>query len=124
MFGDQPMNFTAVAAGNLPEQYVCVQGSGAMTAGLATAATQKVLGVAQNAPNAGEFMTVCPLGKTRVKIGGNVAAWDRLTTDSSGRAIAISGAVNSGTVCIGHAMEAGGAGDLIMAFINPFQIAG
>lgn len=117
MYGDQQLNLTAVAAADIPEQYIIVQGSGTSgrdhVAGLATAKTQTLIGVAQNKPLAGEALTVCPLGKSRVRAGGVVAAYGRITSDASGRAIA----TGSGDVCIGYALEAASSGDLIEALI-------
>lgn len=109
MFGFQPINFTLVAAGAIPIYHV-VQASGANYGGLATAATQALVGIAQQAPAAaGEFVSVCGLGDSRAYAGGTISLGARVTSSSSGRVIAAA----SGDVFIGYAAEAGAAGDLI-----------
>lgn len=114
MFADQPINFTLTAAGAI-SRYHLVQGSGSNTGGLATAVTQALVGVAQNDPAAaGEAVTVCPLGKSRVYAGGTIAVGDRLTTNASGRAVACT----SGSVYFGYALEGAAAGDLFTAMVN------
>jgi hypothetical protein len=118
MYGDQQVNLSVVAAADLPERYLIVQGSGTSgknaVAGLATAKTQSLIGVAQNQPLAGEHMTVCPFGLTRVKAGGSITAYGRITSDGSGRAVA----TGSGDVCIGYVLEGAASGDLVTAFLN------
>lgn len=114
MFGDQPINFTVTAAGAVPKYHV-VQGSVNGYAGLATAVTQALIGVSQNDPAAaGEFMTVAPLGKSRVTAGASLAAYARLTTTASGRVTFAA----SGNVVIGWALEGATAdGDIIPAML-------
>lgn len=115
MFGDQPLNFTMTAAGAIP-RYAVVQGSGTATVGLATADTQNLLGIAQSeAAAAGEFVSICPLGRSRAVAGAAVSAYARITSNGSGRVVAAA----SGDVIIGYALEAAGAdGDSIQVMLN------
>lgn len=116
MFGDQTHNFTVVAAATLPQQYVAVIGSSANYGGLATAVTQNIIGIAQNVPQIGEFMTVCPFGQSRAIAGAAVTAYAELTTNGSGRVIA---AVSGDSCVIGYALEAAGAdGDLFKIWVQ------
>lgn len=115
MFGEQLLNYTVIAAATLPQQYMIVQGSSANYGGLATADTQTLIGIAQNVPNAGEFMTVCPFGQSRAVAGAAVTAYAEITTNGSGRAIA----ATSGDSVIGYALEAAGAdGDLFRVWVQ------
>src|SRR5262245_33051402 len=115
MFGDQPLNFTRVAAVSMPQQYLIVQASGTGYGGLATSKTQVLIGVSQNLPSSGEFLGVCPLGRSRIVAGAAVTAGSRITSNGSGRAIA----AGSGDSIIGVMIDAAAAdGDTVEAWIN------
>jgi hypothetical protein len=116
MFNHQPVNITLLAAATLPQQYLVVQGSSANYGGLATAVTQSLVGIAQNVPQAGEHLTVCPFGQSRAVAGAAVTAYAELTSNGSGRVIA---AVSGDSCVIGYALEAAGAdGDLIRVWVQ------
>jgi len=118
MFGDQPLNFTVVAAVAIP-QYHIVLGSGENYGGLAGAGLGAALiGVCQGAPQAGEFATVCPLGKSRVVVGSAVTAYQKITSTASGRACP----TVSGDTIVGMALQAGAVGDVVMAMLYPPSI--
>ena len=113
-FGDQPINFTLVAAVATPRNHI-VQVSGANFGGLATSKTQALVGIAMNEPaNAGEHLSVCPLGRAEVYCNSAVTLGARITSGASGRAIP----AGSGDVIIGYALEAASPGDLFTALIN------
>jgi hypothetical protein len=108
-FNNQPINFTLTTVGT-PSRYHVVQASGGNSCGLATAATQTLVGIIQNAPLAGEHATICPLGISKAVAGAAVAVGAKVTTNGSGRVITIS----SGAGLLGYALEAAGAdGDTI-----------
>lgn len=115
MFGDQPLNFTLVAAGAVPRYHIVQGTSGTNMGGLATAVTQALVGVSQNDPAAaGEHLSIAPLGRSRITVGASLGAFARLTTTASGRATFAA----SGNVVIGYALEAAAAdGDVIEAMI-------
>jgi hypothetical protein len=127
MYGEQPVNFTMVAAGPV-SQYHIVQASGdGVYGGLATdPVTQNLRGVAQNVTLTGDHITVCPFGISRVVAGAVVALGERITCNASGRAVPVATVptsgwdpTNSGQVFIGQAIEAAEAdGDIIMCFIK------
>lgn len=77
------------AANNAGLQYRFVKLTGAHQAGLATAATDAVVGVLQNKPQGvGHAATVALSGISHVEAAGVVAAGATVTSDSVGRAVA------------------------------------
>lgn len=76
-------------------QYKIVKFTAASTIGLAAAATDKLIGVLQNRPQANVGAAVAVAGRALVKAGAAVAVGDRLTADASGRAIATTTAQNA-----------------------------
>lgn len=115
MFANQEFNFTLVAAGAIA-QYRFVTGSSDNYGYQSSAGTQTIVGVSQNAPAAaGEHLSVCPLGLSRIQVNTAVAAFALLTATVSGGATTAA----SGDMVAGVALEAGAVGDLITAFINP-----
>lgn len=82
---------------------------------VATAATDKIIGVTQGAAAAGETATIklrSGSGTFKAKAGGTIAVGDRLTSNGSGQLIATTTAANE---VVGFALEAGASGDFIEA---------
>lgn len=79
---------------------------------VASAATDKLLGLSNTAPTAAEEMTeVClPGGGGKGKLGGTVSAGDKLTSDSNGKLVATT---TENDQIIAVAMEDGVENDLI-----------
>ena len=80
---------------------------------VATAATDKIIGVTVGAIAAAETGTVrlrSAQGTIKVKAGGTIAVGDKLTSNGSGQSIATTTAANE---VIGMALEAGASGDFI-----------
>lgn len=80
---------------------------------IATAATDKFIGVTVGAIAAGETGTIrlrSAAGTMKVKAGGTIAVGDKLTSNGSGVAIAT---VTSGNEILGMALEAGASGDFV-----------
>lgn len=80
---------------------------------LASASTDKLFGVLNNTPKAGETASICgrnAQGTFKVLINGTVAINDLLTADATGAAITTT---TSGDQVIGQAQEAGVAGQVI-----------
>jgi hypothetical protein len=114
MYGPQELNFTLLAGVSTP-QYRIVQTSGVNYGGLATAATQALVGIAQNSAAVGEHISVCPIGMSRCYVNSAVTASNRLTATASGGVTVAA----SGDTVIGIAMETGATGDLIRVFVQP-----
>ena len=107
------------------KQFYLVKLSAARTVALASAAADAVIGVLQDKPAAsGRAALVRVHGLSKVVAGGTIAAGDRLTSDTAGKAIvqAASAGVNNGIV--GIAVEAAVASDIFTAFINPHSYQG
>jgi len=115
MYGDQPLGFTLVAAVAVP-QYHIVLGSGANYGGLAGAGSSyaSLVGVAQNAPNAGEHLSVAIMGRTRCYVNSAVTPFAAITSAGSGRACPAA----SGDTAIGFALETAAAGDLTSVMLT------
>lgn len=118
MYGDQPLNFTLIAAVATP-QYRLVLGSGENYGGPAVSAAQMNVGVAQNSAAAGEHISVCPLGESRVYVNSAVTAYARITATASGGIAPLAVASGDNQICNGFAMEAGSPGDIIRVFVQP-----
>lgn len=104
----QSGRLTRKAAADLSAlQYTCVKldTNGNLVA--ATAATDKVLGILQNAPvlnGYGDVLVRGASGTSKAKLGGTVAAGDNLTSDGSGRLITT---VTGGNEIVARATRAG-----------------
>lgn len=82
---------------------------------VATAATDKIIGVTVGAIAAGETGTIrlrSAQGTMKVKLGGTVAVGDRITSNGAGALITTTTAANE---VVGVALEAGVSGDFIEA---------
>lgn len=79
------------------------------------AATTWPVGIAQDTPATGAIAQVRVLGISKVLAGGTIAAGDRLTSDSAGKAIATT---TAGNVIVGTALTAGVANDVISVLLT------
>lgn len=95
-------------------QYRFVKLTGEHQCGLAVAATDLVVGVLQNKPQAvGDACTVGYIGISKIEAAGVIAAGGSVTCDASGRAVA------SGANVMGYAIHsAGAAGQLIPVLLR------
>lgn len=83
---------------------------------LAVAATDQVIGVLENGPKANDTADVflrSGNGSYKIKAGGTIAIGQKLTIDSSGRAIYVTGTPTAGNEIVGVALEAGVVGQII-----------
>ncbi|WP_263418678.1 capsid cement protein [Terriglobus albidus] len=86
---------------------------------LASAATDKIVGVSDNLDVvSGDRYDVVVAGYAPVTYGGTIAAGDPLTSDANGAAVTAAPAVGSNVRLIGFAHFAGVAGD-----VWPIQVA-
>lgn len=97
------------------KQYFIVKLNSSRQVILTAAATDQLLGVVANVPDAGTNapVDVCVRnaeGTFKVQCGGTVAVGDRLTSDAAGKAITT---VTAGNEVLGIAVEAGVAGQVI-----------
>jgi len=85
---------------------------------VATAATDKIIGVTQGAVQAGEVANVklrSGAGTYKVKLGGTVAVGDAVTANGTGLLITTT---TAGNQVVGQAFEAGVSGDFIEAMTS------
>lgn len=108
-------------AGLTASQYTYVKQDVDGTVILATAATDKVVGILVNHPAAGDNANVTLLtgqGTEKITLGaGGCAIGDYLTATAAGAAIVTT--TNKDKV-IGQALQAGNAGDIVEALITNF----
>jgi hypothetical protein len=83
---------------------------------LANAATDELLGVIAHKADAGKAVKVHVLGSFLVEAGAAITKGARVTSDSSGRAVAAS----TGNMVLGRAQQAAtAAGELVEVFFTP-----
>lgn len=112
-------NYSALSA----TRYIFVQATGARTAMQCINPTSTaMLGVMQNNPDVGEAMVIAYAGPSKVVAGGALTANALITSNSSGRAAA----VTSGDMVAGRVLEASGAdGDVISCLLfHPVRWSG
>lgn len=84
-----------------------------------TGATDKPLGVLQNAPASGEIAEVTVAGPTKIVASGNLTANGTIGTHSNGRAATYTAGSDSTKYLVGHLIGAAGADGVVgSAFIN------
>src|SRR5262249_38183238 len=98
------------------------------------AAGEEALGVLQDAPTSGKVGTVCLMGRSKLKCGGNITQGAHIKTSTGAKAIAaVAGTVNTsdtgsasdavvGSFVMGKALDGAADGDLIDALINPMGV--
>ena len=94
------------------KQFFIVKLTAAGIVGLASAATDAIIGVLQNKPTSGDNADVKlrnSAGTGKVIAGGNIAINDRLTANADGKAIATT---TAGNQVFGRAIETAVAGDI------------
>ena len=94
---------------------VKIDGSNAGQIVLASAATDKIIGVCMNAPKAKDIADVYLFNasgtcKAYVGSGGGITAGDALTSDANGQLLTTT---TSGNIVIGQALFTANAGDLV-----------
>lgn len=84
-----------------------------------TVAGQKVIGVLQNKPTAGQEAQVMLLGISKAVAGAAVAAGDLLMTDNTGRVVTATaaGAFPAANFIIGRALSAAGAAGVLVSVL-------
>lgn len=114
-------SITAALAGYLLVAFTANRGEVAP----ATAATQKIAGpIDLGADAVGAMVDVPMSGIAKVRLGGNVAAGDKLTADANSKAVAAAFAAGQTRYVFGEALEPGVADDIIWYRVAPSVIAG
>lgn len=83
------------------------------------AATDRPIGVLQNAPTSGQAAEVTIVGGTKVKCGGSASAGQALFANSSGQAVTlVFGTTASAAYSVGTFIQAAASGDIGTAVID------
>lgn len=92
----------------------------------AAAATDKIIGVTERmgASAAGAMLDVIVDGPVEVLYGGNVSAFDALTSDAQGRAVVASPGAGQTIRIVGFAQVDGVAGDIGLVQVAPSLLKG
>ena len=95
----------------------------ARTVALGAAATDKLIGIMQDAPTAsGKIGTVRVSGLSKISAGGTFAAGDALTSDAAGEAVKADPAAGVNNGQVGIALEAAVDGDIVTCLLQPGNI--
>lgn len=104
------------------QYFIVKQDTADDTVVLASAASDFLLGVLQNAPKQGELASVAVRsgqGTFKVVCGGSVTRGAKLTSDSNGKAVVTT---NAGDHIIGYALQAGDASDVIEFMLSADRV--
>ena len=106
------------------KQYYFVKLSGAGTVDVCSGATDKPIGVLQNAPASGDAAAVCGLGVTKISADAAISAGALIGTSGDGQADAKTPGTDTTEYIVGQVIEASGAAaGLLTATVNCFSIA-
>lgn len=111
-------NLTA-AADLSSKQFHFVKLASATTVNVCTGVTDVPIGVLLNTPTSGQAAEVCIFGITKVVADGTLAAGNIIGTSADSQADAITRGTDTTVTVMGHAVEAGAAGQTVTMFLNP-----
>jgi len=101
------------------KQFYFVELSGAGTVAVCNAATDKAIGVLQNAPDDGQPAEVCAIGITKVSSDGALTRGTLIGPSADGQADGKTPGSDSGEFIHGQVIQASGAaGQMAVALIN------
>jgi hypothetical protein len=114
------LKITLVAGADLSAaQYKFVEiGAGGVVT-VCNAATDKPIGVLQNAPKSGEEAEVVVSGGTKVVSSGNIAIGSQIGTDATGKAAVLVAGTDTTKFVVGTVIfPAGADGEILTAVVN------
>lgn len=114
------LKITLVAGADLSAaQYKFVEiGAGGVVT-VCNGATDKPIGVLQNAPLSGQEAEVVVAGGTKVVSSGNIAIGAAIGTDASGKAVALTAGTDTTKYVVGTViLPAGADGEILTAVVN------
>ncbi len=91
---------------------------------LAAAATDDIIGVAQQAGVSGDMIRIMLLGVSRVKTGGVIARGGFVTSDANGLGVAIGAVAGTNYCAVGRALATSASGDEIPVLVCPSRPQG
>lgn len=120
----QSVKITLVAAADLSaKQYYFVKLNSSGQAALCAAATDKPIGILQNAPIAGQECEVLVSGGSKVVAGGTLDEGNSIGTDANGKAVVLAQGTDTTKYVVGQALTAGVSGDITTVLINAASAA-
>ena len=111
-------NLTA-AADLSAKQFHFVKLASATTVNVCTNVADVPIGILQNTPTSGQAAEVCIFGISKVVADGTLAAGNIIGTSADSQADAITRGTDTTVTVMGHAVEAGAAGQTVTMFVNP-----
>lgn len=116
---------TFTAAADISAYTIVKPGTNDGEAVPASAATDAVIGVAQNVDVlSGQQVDVILDDTANVKLGGNVAAGDPITSDTNAKGVKAAPATGVNNRIIGYAIVSGVSGDIIPVLLKQGYIQG
>lgn len=114
------LKITLVAGADLSAaqyKFVKIGAGGVVT--VCNGATDKPIGVLQNAPLSGQEAEVVVAGGTKVVSSGNIAIGSAIGTDASGKAAALTAGTDTTKYVVGTViLPAGADGEILTAVVN------
>lgn len=114
-FSNAAVKTTFTAGADLSaKQYTFVKiDNGTSNVVAVSGATDRPIGVLQNAPTAGQAAEVCIVGGTKVKVGGSASAGQPAFSSASATAVTLAfGTTGSAAYVVGTFIEAAAAGEI------------
>lgn len=113
------LKITLVAGADLSAaQFKFVKLNSSGQAILCAAATDKPIGVLQNAPTSGQEAEVTVIGGTKVVLGGSVTEGAAVGTSAAGAGVALTVGTDTTKYVVGQALTEGASGEIITVVIN------
>lgn len=124
-FGIPPEKGTFTAYTDLSSyQYKAVKFSSSRTVTYAGAATDLVIGILQNKPNAaGRPAEVVVRGESKAVSGGSISAGAFLVAGAAGVVVSATIGVTTANCCVGRALEDADSGDVFRIDVNTGHMA-
>jgi hypothetical protein len=120
----QSVKITLVAAADLSaKQYYFVKLNSSGQAALCAAATDKPIGILQNAPTAGQECEIVVSGGSKIVAGATLDEGNSIGTDSAGKAAVYAQGTDTTKYVVGQALTAGATGDICTVIINAASAA-
>jgi hypothetical protein len=120
----QSVKITLVAAADLSaKQYTFVKLNSSGQAAACAAATDKPIGILQNAPTSGQECEIVVSGGSKVKAGGTLDEGNSVGTDSNGAAVALAQGTDTTKYVVGQALLPAVSGEIATVIINAASAA-
>jgi len=120
----QSTKITLVAAADLSaKQYTFVKVNSSGQAAACTGATDKAIGILQNAPYSGQECEIVVSGGSKVYAGGTLVTGNSVGTDANGKAVALTQGTDTTKYVVGQAVLPAVSGEIATVIINAASAA-